>query len=123
MSTESKAKSRESHPLKRFPSIRPGRRLACVALALNLLILPAPLTDVVSRITADVETSAVRASQTVALAWAKIRPHVFIMRVPSLDFGIPIWIPANSQTAQTGPPDPSKVSSIGVTPVKHVSYV
>jgi len=123
MSTQAKARSRKFHAFKRFPSIRPGRRLVCVALALNLLILPAPLTDVVSRITADIEIRAVGASQTVALAWAKIRPHLFVMRIPPLDFAVPIWIPALTQTIQTGPPDPSKVSSIGVTPVKHVSYV
>src|SRR5262249_35611173 len=117
------AMSRKSHPSKRFPPIRPGRRLVCVALALNLLILPAPLTDILSRVTAEVETSVVGASQTVALAWAKIRPHLFVMRIPPLDFGVPIWIPASSQTAPTGPPDPSKVSSIAVTPIKHVSYV
>jgi hypothetical protein len=123
MSTQAKARSRKFHAFKRFPSVRPGRRLVCVALALNLLILPAPLTDVVSRITAELEIRAVGASQTVALAWAKIRPHLFVMRIPPLDFGLPIWIPAISQTAATAPPDPSKVSSIAVTPVKHVSYV
>jgi hypothetical protein len=123
MSTQAKARSRKFHAFKRFPSVRPGRRLVCVALALNLLILPAPLADVASRITADVETGAMGLSQTVALAWAKIRPHLFVMRIPPLDFGVPIWIPSSTQTAATAPPDPSKVSSIGVTPVKHVSYV
>jgi hypothetical protein len=123
MSTQAKARSRKFHAFKRFPSVRPGRRLVCVALALNLLILPAPLTDVASRITADVETGAMGLSQTVALAWAKIRPHLFVMRIPPLDFGVPIWISSSTQAAATAPPDPSKVSSIGVTPVKHVSYV
>jgi hypothetical protein len=49
--------------------------------------------------------------------------HLLVMRIPPLDFGVPIWIPASSQTAATAPPDPSKVSSIGITPVNHVSYV
>jgi YD repeat-containing protein len=123
MSTQAKARSRKFHAFKRFPSVRPGRRLVCVALALNLLILPAPLADVASRITADVETGAMGLSQTVALAWAKIRPRLFVMRIPPLDFGVPIWISSSTQAAATAPPDPSKVSSIGVTPVKHVSYV
>jgi hypothetical protein len=90
MSTQAKARSRKFHAFKRFSSVRPGRRLVCVALALNMLILPAPLADVASRITADVEIRAVGASQTVALAWAKIRPHLFLMRIPPLDFGVPI---------------------------------
>jgi RHS repeat-associated protein len=125
MRSQLKSTSRKSNLLRSVVGFRkpgPGRRLVCLALVLNLMILPAPLGHVASQAIVDAD-QALGLSHMAQLALARIRPHVFVSWVPPFDFGVPIWIPSSTQTPATAPPDPSTVSSIVVSPAKHVSYV
>src|SRR5262249_21485388 len=78
-----------------------GRRLVCVALVMNLLVLPLPYGGLVRGLVTDLDET-LGVSRTVDLVMAMARPRLIV----SWEFGVPVplWIPSAAQSVATSPP-------------------
>jgi YD repeat-containing protein len=100
-------------------SLRTGlsSRILCFAVVAALVILPTPYVDL-----AHAGSRALGVDRAAAFL-AVIRSHIVVLNGFGVPIPIPIWISSATQSQPTGPPSPSSVSSIVVSPAKHAAFV
>jgi hypothetical protein len=101
-------------------------RTLCLVVTASLLALPMPYaalaqaaSDALAQVTAELNASLV--ADRAAAFLTMIRSHLFVLR--GAGFPIPLWIPSSSQRQPTGPPSPSLVSTVVVSPAMHAAFV